>query len=152
MSKQTQEWHAKWQLAQKRGASICSSIENLIKNHLASKDNSNLFNPDFTKSCEDLRIITSVFQDLIINLQKACDQLESSLNLPNINGKLIYGKTWNLENLIDFLRTTLKFYRKEYEIKLKVMGEFFNPEQKYILLNFLFNLQKIFLIRRAQTI
>jgi hypothetical protein len=143
ITKQIQEWHAKWQLAQKRGISICSSIENLIKSILSSKskDESTVgLNPDLIKLCENLRIIITVFEDLISNFQKACDQLESSLKLPNTNKGTIYGRTWSLANLIDFLEKVLHLYRKEYEIKLKVMGWFIilNCMKKNIKFNYFF--------------
>lgn len=124
-AKQIISWHDKWNLAQNRGLILCKQIENVKRRALESKDPAqSLFPPELHQICDNLRIICSVFEDIIKNVTFAKSQIDHGMNLPNFDKDAVRFKTWCVKNMFEFLEEILKAYEEEYKIKKIVMGQF----------------------------
>lgn len=117
------ERHEKWKLAQNRGYSICLSLENLLKRSFQSAEASeNHYSVELLKMCDNLRIITSVFEDLTKNLQQAIQRIQSLKNLNGNEDRVLYGASYTFDDVISRLKIIQAAYSKEYQVK-KVITE-----------------------------
>lgn len=119
--KQLLEWHDKWKLAQKRGYSLCLSIENQLKRSFQSSEgNQNHYSQELLKLCDDLRIITSVFEDLVQNVKKAKNRLEIFKN--SSKDDIVLRSSYTIDDLLRNFNDIQIAYVKEYETKKTITG------------------------------
>lgn len=115
------EWHDKWKLAQKRGYSLCLSIENQLKRSFQSSEgNQNHYSQELLKLCDDLRIITSVFEDLVQNVKKAKNRLETFKN--SSKDDMVLRSSYTIDDLLRNFNDIQIAYVKEYETKKTITG------------------------------
>ncbi|XP_065357092.1 uncharacterized protein LOC135951378 [Calliphora vicina] len=115
----------KWQLADKRGQALCTSIE-AIKTKALEKLNSNENSSDFTSYpdelkiyCDKLAIIASIFEDITRNARESLRQLKALSKLPGSCNEIFY-RSWELNEFIEFLTELLERYEKEAKVKTHV--------------------------------
>ncbi|KAM7351337.1 uncharacterized protein ACRADG_004233 isoform 2-T2 [Cochliomyia hominivorax] len=115
----------KWQLAEKRGQSLCTSIE-AIKTKALEKCNSNDLStnqscyPDELKVyCDKLAIISSIFEDITRNARESLRQLRALKKLPGSCNEIFY-RSWQLNQFIGFLEELVSRYEKEAKVKMHV--------------------------------
>lgn len=125
-AKQLIGWHEKWKLAQKRGLVLCKQIENVKRRALESKEpTQSLFPPELHQICDNLRIICSVFEDIIQNVSLAKTQIDSGMSAHQFDREAVKFASWSVQDMFEFLMKILKAYQEEYKVKVIVMGEFF---------------------------
>ncbi|KNC22398.1 hypothetical protein FF38_04666 [Lucilia cuprina] len=115
----------KWQLAEKRGLALCTSIEAIktkALDKLNTNDNSSQVTsyPDELKLyCDKLAIIASIFEDITKNARESLRQLKALSKLPGSCNEIFY-RSWDLNNFIEFLTELLERYEKESKVKKHV--------------------------------
>ncbi|KAJ6647380.1 hypothetical protein Bhyg_02602 [Pseudolycoriella hygida] len=114
------ENHSKWESAHKRGISLCGTNENIKKSALdrmASEPSSTLYPDDLKVPSEKLKIIVTIFKDVLDSSRECLRQLISLQKLQsNSNEKLL--KTWTLTKVVDSLSKIVKAYEGEYNVKV----------------------------------
>lgn len=117
------ENHKKWELAQKRGISLCCAIENIKKQALdkvVSEPSETLYPDDLKSPNDKLKIITTILKDVLDSSKVCLAQLIDLKKLhTNLNEKLL--KTWTLEKIVSSVEIIVKAYEDEYDVKVKVM-------------------------------
>ncbi|XP_055919009.1 uncharacterized protein LOC129951042 [Eupeodes corollae] len=114
----------KWQTAQKRGQSLCNSIE-AIKTKCMENNKTpggSLFPEELQPYCDKLAIIFSVFEDIVKNTKEALRQLTAIAKLQGTGSEIFY-RTWFIEDFIDFTKTILERYQAECDVKKFVTEE-----------------------------
>lgn len=127
--KTIKDYFDKWQLAEKRGLALCSSIE-AIKTKALEKINAIENVSDFKSSypdelkiyCNKLDIIASIFEDIAQNARESLSQLKALSKLPG-NSNEIFFRSWQLNEFIVFLAELAERYEKEAKVKKHVAGE-----------------------------
>lgn len=125
------ENHTKWEAAQLRGTTLCSIIESLKKPALEDKSSSvatamPLYPIELKMPCSKLKVITSIFEDVIDNASESTRQLEAIRRLAQIqdnfsDSDVLKLKTWTISNVIKHVIQLLDAYKQELELKLSVM-------------------------------
>lgn len=125
------ENHAKWEAAQLRGTTLCSIIESLKKPALEDKSSSitaakPLYPIELKTPCAKLKVITTIFEDVIDNASESTRQLEAIKRLALVQDSIndsdvLKLKTWTISNVIKHVVQLLDAYKQELELKLSVM-------------------------------
>lgn len=117
------ENHKKWELAQKRGISLCSAIENVKKetlDRIASEPLTTLYPDELKTPSEKLKTITTILKDVLDSSRECLSQLNGLRKLQsNVNERLL--KTWTIVNVVNSIETIVQSYQDEYDVKVKVM-------------------------------
>lgn len=118
------ENHKKWDLAHRRGITLCCAIENIKKQALdrvASEPSETLYPDDMKVPSEKLKTITTIFKDVCDSSKDCLNQLIGlkKLQTDSSNEKLL--RTWSLVKLIDSVESVVRAYENEYEVKVTVM-------------------------------
>lgn len=117
------ENHNKWKLAQKRGVTLCSTIENIKKQALdkvANEPFHTLYPDDLKVPSEKLKIITTILKDVLDSDNKCLRELIALKKLrQDLNEKVL--KTWSMDKIIKSVEIVVKAYEDEYDVKVKVM-------------------------------
>ncbi|XP_037960746.1 uncharacterized protein LOC119689890 [Teleopsis dalmanni] len=123
--KTLQDNYDKWQLAQKRGLSLCSSIEAIktrslsTANQAATNDHTQ-YPQELQTYCDKLAIITSIFHDITTNAKESIRQLRSLSKLPGSCNETFY-RSWQITNFIKFAEQLYNHYVEETKVKQRVM-------------------------------
>lgn len=113
----------KWEAAQTRGTTLCQSIEKIKSKALTSSQQIETVYPDeLNGPCAKLKIITTIFEDVVQSARDLLRQLEAiqKMNNSSANGKLF--KTWSLVDFIKCCEQLVTLYTQELAVKLKVMA------------------------------
>lgn len=125
------ENHRKWEAAHRRGITLCRSIEK-CKSHAikAFHDNDTnvadktLYPTELKPICDKLRVITTIFQDILNSANESKRQMVSFIKVGSTNvfadSPLVY-RTWNCVTLEEAANRICEAYEKEYGMKVKVM-------------------------------
>lgn len=131
----------KWDAAQRRGVSLCTSIENVKSHAIAANEQSSLSTgaqstlyPNELKSlCEKLRIITTIFEDVLESATASMKQISDAIRLSGsttFDEQSVLFKTWKYDRFITCLVDIIQCYKNEYEIKLKCMENIAHSKSK----------------------
>ncbi|XP_055837204.1 uncharacterized protein LOC129905690 [Episyrphus balteatus] len=121
---------AKWQIAQKRGQSLCNSIEAIKTKCLESKSpGDSLYPEELQPFCDKLAIIFSVFEDILKNTKEALRQLNALAKLQGTSSEIFY-RTWFIEDFINFAKTIVERYQAECDVKRFVTEELAHCQQR----------------------
>lgn len=115
--------HKKWELVQKRGISLCCTIENVKKqalDRIVNEPSATLYPDDLKAPSEKLKTITSIFNDIRVSSKECLNQLNGLRKLQNDSSDRLL-KTWDMAKLIASIETIVRAYEDEYEVKVKVM-------------------------------
>lgn len=124
------ENHTKWEAAQLRGTTLCSIIESFKKPALEDKSSVALAKPlypiELKTPCAKLKVITTIFEDVIDNASESTRQLEAIKRLAQVQDSIndsdvLKLKTWTVSNVIKHVIQLLDAYKQELELKLCVM-------------------------------
>ncbi|XP_050320786.1 uncharacterized protein LOC126753416 isoform X3 [Bactrocera neohumeralis] len=118
---------SKWQLAQKRGFAICTSIESIKTRALESRESSRnlkeneetLYPRDLKQHIEKLNIILTIFEDITKHAEELLRQLIKLSKLVGNTDKVFY-QSWALSQYINFFDQIYSSYNKENQIKQRV--------------------------------
>ncbi|XP_011207765.2 uncharacterized protein LOC105229283 isoform X1 [Bactrocera dorsalis] len=121
---------SKWQLAQKRGLAICTSIESIKTRALESRESSRnlkekeeiLYPKDLTQHIEKLNIILTIFKDITKHAEESLRQLIKLGKLVGNMDKIFY-QSWPMSQYINFFDQLCSSYNKENKIKQRVACE-----------------------------
>lgn len=126
------ENHKKWDAAQRRGVSLCNSIEN-TKSHaikttampaVPGDTEPSLYPIELKTLAEKLRVITTIFEDVLDSGREAKKQLTAviCLGVHNIfSEQSIVFKTWTCDRIAKCLDDIIECYEQEYDVKVKCM-------------------------------
>ncbi|XP_036327777.1 uncharacterized protein LOC118740378 isoform X2 [Rhagoletis pomonella] len=126
-----QDNYSKWQLAQKRGTTICTSIEAIKTRALETKESCNqiigehrdtIYPNGLKPYAKKLRLIASIFEDITKSTEDSLRQLISLSRFPGSKDKVFY-RSWHLSQYINFVEQLHGRYRKETEVKQYVARE-----------------------------
>lgn len=126
------ENHTKWEAAQLRGITLCSIIESLKKPALEDNKSSSdaaakpLYPIELKTPCAKLKVISTIFEDVIDNASESTRQLEAIKRLAQVQDNVkdldaLKLKTWSISNVIKHVIKLLDAYKQELELKLSVM-------------------------------
>lgn len=135
------ENHRKWTAAQRRGNTLCASIEN-IKSHAIKASaqasgpgdsQSTLYPTELKSVCEKLRIITTIFEDVLESARESCKQIETAILLGAANvfaEQTIALKTWPCQRIVECLNKIIECYELEYSVKINCMQNIAHAKTK----------------------
>lgn len=111
----------KWEAAQARGTHLCQIIEKIKTKALTTHPIETLYPDELNAPCAKLKIITTIFEDILQNAKDSVRQLEAiqKMNNNSANGKLF--KTWSLIDFIKCCEKLIDIYTQELAVKLKIM-------------------------------
>lgn len=126
------ENHRKWEAAQRRGVSLCTSIDNIKSHAIKSSGQSivpgepkpTLYPNELKSVCEKLRIICTIFEDVLESAKESRKQIDAAIQLGAAN---IFAEqttalnTWPCERIVKCLNDIIDCYEHEYCIKIKCM-------------------------------
>lgn len=117
------ENHKKWELAQKRGISLCCAIENVKKqalDRIASEPSETLYPEDLKIPSVKLKTITTILKDVLDSSKECLTQLIGLKKLQtDSNEKLL--RTWTVAKIVSSIEIIVQAYEDEYDVKVKVM-------------------------------
>lgn len=117
------ENHKKWELAQKRGISLCCAIENVKKqalDRIASEPSETLYPEDLKIPSVKLKTITTILKDVLDSSKECLTQLIGLKKLQtDANEKLL--RTWTVAKIVSSIEIIVRAYEDEYDVKVKVM-------------------------------
>lgn len=120
------ENHSKWEAAQLRGEKFCSLIDT-IKRHAIdeyNQDHSMTLYPDDLKTpCDKLKIITTIFEDILKSTTEAHRQIIAieKLQSNGVNKEIKLLRSWGVEPFKKSISILMRAYEQELELKLNVM-------------------------------
>ncbi|CAD6998378.1 uncharacterized protein LOC101449824 [Ceratitis capitata] len=122
--------YSKWQLAQKRGLLICTSIEAIKTRALAAMEPSklvkdsddSLYPKDLKAHVDKLNIILSIFEDITLSAGESLQQLKSLSKLVGSTNAIFF-RSWQLSEYINFTELLHTSYRQEKQMKQIVARE-----------------------------
>lgn len=119
----------KWELAQKRGVAICQAIENIKLKSLDNREKGlSLYPQELNGYCNKLKILVSIFEDVINYLKETKRQLEALHKLSKDNGPIF--RSWDSNQFCLFIDLLLERSEIEYTVKIKVMENIAHSESK----------------------
>lgn len=114
------ENYLKWEAAHKRGSSLCKSIENVKRPVLTKTTETDTLYPDEMISlCEKLKIITTIFDDILSSATESCRQLKTIDS--NIDNNNKFFRTWPMSKVLKSVEIIMDAYRHDFSMKLMVM-------------------------------
>ncbi|XP_055378371.1 cyclin-dependent kinase 2-interacting protein [Condylostylus longicornis] len=126
----------KWEDAQKRGTSLCSSIAILKTKAFETKipaSELSLYPDNLQQYCDKLAIILRICED-VIKITEPLIKQTKGLVLLNKNSNETFFRTWSIENLQEFIEKVYEMYNKEIIIKRTVTAEIAHCQNKNKLL------------------
>ncbi|XP_037047047.1 uncharacterized protein LOC119081916 [Bradysia coprophila] len=121
--KTVMENHKKWELAQKRGIALCSTIENVKKealDRIASEPSTTLYPDELKTPSEKLKTITTILKDVLDSSKECLSQLNGLKKLQsNTNERLL--KSWTIVKVMNAIEAIVHAYEDEYDVKVTVM-------------------------------
>lgn len=135
------ENHKKWEAAQRRGVALCNSIENVKSHAITSNDQpsasagtqSTLYPNELKSLCEKLRIITTIFEDVLDSARESTKQISDAIKLGGSTAfaeQSIVFKTWACDQFTISLAEIIQCYENEYNIKIKCMENIAHSKSK----------------------
>ncbi len=110
-------------MAQKRGISLCCTIESIKKqtlDRIASTPTETLYPDDLRAPSDKLKTITTILKDVLDSSKECLSQLNGLRKLQlDFNEKLL--KTWTAMKIVQSIETIVQAYEAEYDVKVKVM-------------------------------
>lgn len=125
------ENNKKWDAAHRRGTTLCKAIER-CKSHAirqfndaeAQSSERSLYPADLKSSCDKLRVITTIFEDVCKSSLESQVQADSYIQLGASNifaeNRLVF-RTWSCDRFLDAVKLIHEAYRNEYQAKLHVL-------------------------------
>lgn len=120
----------KWDLAQNRGIAVCQLIENVKSKALENKEKGeSLYPEELTGHCNKLKILVSVFEDIVNIFKESKKQFEALEKLVNKEKEIIF-RTWDTERFSSYAETLVEHCAGEYWMKVKVLENIAHSESK----------------------
>lgn len=128
------ENYRKWEAGHRRGITLCKAIEK-CKSHAINtfndSDNADtgtsdrtLYPAELKPFCDKLKVITTIFDDVLTSAKESKRQIDSFIKLgePNVFGEcqLVF-RTWKCETLQKNINKICESYENEYRVKMRVM-------------------------------
>ncbi|XP_067626262.1 uncharacterized protein [Eurosta solidaginis] len=116
--------YTKWQLAQKRGTTICTSIEAIKVGALQNRDpkTSTLYPKDLRPYVDKLIVIVSIFEDITKSAFDSLWQLKALGKLAGV-ADIVFYRSWQISQYINFLDELSASYNQETKVKQYVARE-----------------------------
>lgn len=121
----------KWNAAHSRGVTLCKTIQR-CKSHAIRQFNDSdststdrsLYPAELKSSCDKLKVITTIFEDVLNSAIDATVQTNSYIQLGVSNvfseSRLLF-RTWSCDRFNDAVKQIADAYKHEYQVKLRVM-------------------------------
>lgn len=128
------ENYRKWEAAHRRGITLCKAIEK-CKSHAIKTfndpDSANtetvdrtLYPAELKPFCDKLKVITTIFDDVLTSAKESKRQIDSFIKLggPNVFSEcqLVF-RTWKCDTLQRNVNKICESYENEYKVKLRIM-------------------------------
>lgn len=117
------ENHKKWDLAHKRGTTLCSVIENIKKQALdkiVSEPMETLYPDDLIVPSAKLKVITTILKDVLDSGKECLQQLITLKKLQQNHNETLL-KTWTLTKIVGCVENLVQAYDDEHGVKVNVM-------------------------------
>lgn len=125
------ENNKKWDAAHRRGITLCKAIER-CKSHAIRQFNDSetkssersLYPAELKSSCDKLRVITTIFEDVCKSSLESQVQADSYIQLGASNifaeNRLLF-RTWSCDRFLATVKQIYDAYGNEYQAKLHVL-------------------------------